>query len=147
MIQGGDPTGTGKGGESIWGGKFDDQFHPECRVRSRELPSLSLTPHSTTVEASSRWPIMDPTATNSSSSSPTPNSPISTTFIASWASTSNDAPDASHSAQSHRRDGGFGHHGEIPRRLQASTPQRHIAGPCHDPRQPAGGRPTLRRVA
>ena len=27
MIQGGDPTGTGKGGESIWGGKFQDEFH------------------------------------------------------------------------------------------------------------------------
>ncbi len=26
MIQGGDPTGTGRGGESIWGGKFDDEF-------------------------------------------------------------------------------------------------------------------------
>mmetsp|Transcript_7193 Transcript_7193/g.11941 ORF Transcript_7193/g.11941 Transcript_7193/m.11941 type:complete len:183 (-) Transcript_7193:617-1165(-) len=28
MMQGGDPTGTGKGGESIWGGTFDDEFHP-----------------------------------------------------------------------------------------------------------------------
>lgn len=26
MIQGGDPTGTGRGGESIWGGKFADEF-------------------------------------------------------------------------------------------------------------------------
>ncbi len=26
MIQGGDPTGTGAGGESAWGGKFDDEF-------------------------------------------------------------------------------------------------------------------------
>ncbi len=26
MIQGGDPTGTGYGGESIWGGKFEDEF-------------------------------------------------------------------------------------------------------------------------
>ncbi len=26
MIQGGDPTGTGRGGESLWGGKFDDEF-------------------------------------------------------------------------------------------------------------------------
>ena len=26
MIQGGDPTGTGRGGESIWGGKFEDEF-------------------------------------------------------------------------------------------------------------------------
>lgn len=26
MVQGGDPTATGTGGESIWGGKFDDEF-------------------------------------------------------------------------------------------------------------------------
>jgi len=25
MIQGGDPTGTGRGGESLWGGKFEDE--------------------------------------------------------------------------------------------------------------------------
>lgn len=28
MIQGGDPTGTGRGGESIYGGKFADEIHP-----------------------------------------------------------------------------------------------------------------------
>lgn len=26
MIQGGDPTGTGRGGESIFGGKFEDEL-------------------------------------------------------------------------------------------------------------------------
>ena len=25
MVQGGDPTGTGRGGESIYGGKFEDE--------------------------------------------------------------------------------------------------------------------------
>ena len=28
MIQGGDPTGTGKGGESIWGKVFEDEVYP-----------------------------------------------------------------------------------------------------------------------
>lgn len=27
MIQGGDPTGTGRGGESIWGSPFEDEFN------------------------------------------------------------------------------------------------------------------------
>ncbi|MGA7837957.1 MAG: peptidylprolyl isomerase [Ignavibacteriaceae bacterium] len=29
MIQGGDPTGTGRGGESIWGKPFEDEFSPD----------------------------------------------------------------------------------------------------------------------
>lgn len=29
MIQGGDPTGTGMGGESIWGDSFEDEFSNE----------------------------------------------------------------------------------------------------------------------
>ena len=28
MIQGGDPTGTGRGGSSFWGSNFKDEFHP-----------------------------------------------------------------------------------------------------------------------
>ncbi len=31
MIQGGDPTGTGRGGSSIYGGKFEDEISPELR--------------------------------------------------------------------------------------------------------------------
>ena len=31
MIQGGDPTGTGRGGTSIFGDKFADEIHPDLR--------------------------------------------------------------------------------------------------------------------
>ena len=31
MIQTGDPTGTGMGGESIWGGEYEDEFHATLR--------------------------------------------------------------------------------------------------------------------
>jgi len=31
MIQGGDPTGTGRGGESVWGKPFEDEFSPNLK--------------------------------------------------------------------------------------------------------------------
>jgi peptidylprolyl isomerase len=31
MIQGGDPTGTGRGGESLWGKSFEDEVTPDVR--------------------------------------------------------------------------------------------------------------------
>ncbi|XP_048483524.1 peptidylprolyl isomerase domain and WD repeat-containing protein 1 [Plutella xylostella] len=31
MLQTGDPTGTGTGGESIWGGEFEDEFRPHLK--------------------------------------------------------------------------------------------------------------------
>lgn len=49
MVQTGDPTGTGKGGQSIWGQPFADEIKPTLRVRlldqttkvgvANELPS------------------------------------------------------------------------------------------------------------
>lgn len=35
MIQGGDPTGTGRGGESAWGGRFDDEIDASSEVYKR----------------------------------------------------------------------------------------------------------------
>ena len=35
MIQGGDPTGTGRGGASAWGGRFDDEINPSSEVYKR----------------------------------------------------------------------------------------------------------------
>jgi len=41
MVQGGDPTGTGRGGESIWGKKFRDEFHPKLRHEGRGVLSMA----------------------------------------------------------------------------------------------------------
>jgi len=35
MIQGGDPTGTGRGGESAWGGRFNDEIDTQSEVYKR----------------------------------------------------------------------------------------------------------------
>lgn len=35
MIQGGDPTGTGRGGESAWGGRFNDEINRSSEVYKR----------------------------------------------------------------------------------------------------------------
>ena len=35
MIQGGDPTGTGRGGESAWGGRFNDEINRGSEVYKR----------------------------------------------------------------------------------------------------------------
>src|SRR5882672_859433 len=35
MIQGGDPTGTGRGGQSAWGGRFDDEINASSEVYKR----------------------------------------------------------------------------------------------------------------
>jgi len=41
MIQTGDPTGTGKGGESIYGGLFADELVPELTHNARGLLSMA----------------------------------------------------------------------------------------------------------
>lgn len=41
MIQGGDPTGTGYGGKSIWGVPFEDEFSPEVRFDKPGLLAMA----------------------------------------------------------------------------------------------------------
>eukprot|EP01101_Sappina_pedata_P005249 TRINITY_DN2353_c0_g1_i1.p2 TRINITY_DN2353_c0_g1~~TRINITY_DN2353_c0_g1_i1.p2 ORF type:complete len:112 (+),score=36.14 TRINITY_DN2353_c0_g1_i1:199-534(+) len=41
MIQGGDPTGTGKGGESIWKRKFNDEFVDTLKHHTRGIVSMA----------------------------------------------------------------------------------------------------------
>lgn len=41
MIQGGDPTGTGRGGTSIWGRKFNDEIRDSLKHNARGILSMA----------------------------------------------------------------------------------------------------------
>lgn len=41
VIQGGDPTGTGSGGESIYGHPFEDEFHPDLKHNKAGVLSMA----------------------------------------------------------------------------------------------------------
>jgi len=41
MVQTGDPTNTGKGGSSIWGGKFEDEIRDEFRHNVKGVVSMA----------------------------------------------------------------------------------------------------------
>ena len=45
MIQGGDPTGTGMGGESIWGRSFEDEFEPSLHNLRGALSMANAGPN------------------------------------------------------------------------------------------------------
>lgn len=45
MIQGGDPTGTGMGWESIYGEKFDDEFHKDLKNNKYTLSMANSGPN------------------------------------------------------------------------------------------------------
>ncbi len=46
MIQGGDPTGTGRGGESIYGERFEDEFHPDLSHKKGYISMANAGPNS-----------------------------------------------------------------------------------------------------
>jgi peptidyl-prolyl cis-trans isomerase SDCCAG10 len=41
IVQGGDPTGTGRGGESCWGTPFKDELHSRLRFVRRGLVAMA----------------------------------------------------------------------------------------------------------
>ncbi|HTB63992.1 MAG TPA: peptidylprolyl isomerase [Opitutales bacterium] len=41
MLQGGDPTGTGRGGESIWGRTFEDECKPSVKFDRKGLLAMA----------------------------------------------------------------------------------------------------------
>ena len=41
MAQAGDPTGTGRGGESVWGGKFEDEIKRELKHTGAGILSMA----------------------------------------------------------------------------------------------------------
>ncbi|CAI5443895.1 unnamed protein product [Caenorhabditis angaria] len=41
ILQGGDPTGTGRGGESIWGKPFKDEFHQRLKFNRRGIVGMA----------------------------------------------------------------------------------------------------------
>lgn len=41
MIQGGDPSGTGTGGQSCWGGKFGDELHRDVTFGKKGLLAMA----------------------------------------------------------------------------------------------------------
>ncbi len=41
MVQGGDPTGTGRGGESLWGGTFEDEVRPNVTFARKGILAMA----------------------------------------------------------------------------------------------------------
>lgn len=41
MIQGGDPTGSGRGGQSIWGKPFEDECDPQLRFSKKGILAMA----------------------------------------------------------------------------------------------------------
>lgn len=54
MVQTGDPTSTGKGGESIWGGSFEDEIRSTLKVCTHIQLSLINVRSKKTVQRQGR---------------------------------------------------------------------------------------------
>ena len=97
MIQGGDPTKTGKGGDSIWGKPFKDEYHPLHKFDERGMIAManngpdtnksqffivSITKNTTTFTTTT-------TATTTTATTTTTTTTIATTTIATTTTTTN----------------------------------------------------------
>ncbi len=51
MIQGGDPKGTGTGGESIWASRLPMNFQASCTISEARFPWLMQAPIQTAVSS------------------------------------------------------------------------------------------------
>ena len=83
MIQGGDPTGTGCGGESIWGDSFEDETDIELRNYRGALSMANAGPNTNGIRKRS-WPRMKRSAVRPTSMSVTRFSARFTTAWMSW---------------------------------------------------------------
>lgn len=55
MVQTGDPTGTGKGGQSIWGQPFPDEVRSTLKVRSLSSTNLTTVQREGNSRHGERW--------------------------------------------------------------------------------------------
>ena len=45
FLVGGDPTGTGRGGASIYGKSFDDEIHPDLKHTGKSIHTIKHIDH------------------------------------------------------------------------------------------------------
>ena len=58
MLQTGDPTGTGRGGSSIYGEKFDDEIHPALKHTGAGVLSMANSGPNTNGSQVRSYPVL-----------------------------------------------------------------------------------------